>query len=185
MPRILSTDAVRSVAPVLYQIGDYGELLCNIVYAVVLLFLRSTSSSYKRAGVFYLIAGGITILLAIVFTLLERSLPTFLALPVLILILMSEYHEFKAHSEVLEGVDYVLSEKWTKLWRGYVLALFAVMCSNFVFLPFISTLVTLASAIAIVVFSIMKYCYLYRTATVFRTYQREQAENGTDFETIR
>ncbi|MBQ9766614.1 MAG: hypothetical protein IJW37_00730 [Lachnospiraceae bacterium] len=185
LPSILSLNYIKTVAPVIYYIGDYGAYLFVIAYTVVLLFLRRSASSYGRAGLFSLIGNGISIVLAVVFTLLDRPLPNLLALPVLVLTLMSEYHEFKAHSEVLEGVDYVLSEKWTKLWRAYILALVAIFLSSFIFLPIISTLIELASLIAVLVCMILKYCYLYRTATVFRTHQREHAENNTISDTTR
>ena len=171
IPSILSVDAILSWAPALYYVGEYGGYLFTIAYAIVLLFLKSTCPSYGRAGLFSLISNGISIVLAVVFTLLSRSVPGILTLPTLVFTLMSEYHEFKAHSEVLEGVDYALSEKWTKLWRAYVLALVAFFLSAFIFLPIISALITLASLIAVLVCMILECCYLYRTATVFRTHQ--------------
>ena len=129
---------------------------------------------YKKAGIFVLIAGGISAVDAIATgTAGAVQAPAWtwlLTIPAGIIALIGEYNEYMGHSAVLAGVDNELSEKWVSLWKWYI-GLFLGMLGCILvmlILPLLGALALLAAAIGVVVVSIKKLVYLYRTAKFFR-----------------
>ena len=92
-----------------------------------------------------------------------------------VLSLIGIYHEHMAHSAALSGVNDVLSQKWKNLWKWFIGSCAALI--SFPILMFmmggaaiIAVIVLVAAFIGLVVTSIAKLVYLYRTAKVFREY---------------
>ena len=111
--------------------------------------------------------------------------PTWMLLPLVLLAiaaLAGVYREYLGHSEMLEGVDGELAEKWRKLWKWYIISFAVTIGGIFAALisPVLAIFVVLGGAIAAVVVSVLKLVYLYRTAKVFRALAEEVegAEDG-------
>lgn len=168
---ILSIDNMLVWVPALYYIAGFARFLCNLSYAIVLLKLKNAETRFFKSGLFALavwiidITGLVT---SNLFNLPDWSYLVFLSLPSLIFGFVSEYHEFNAHADVLVGADYILSEKWRKLWKYYVLSLFALICCSIITVPLLGSIIMLAAAITLVVCSFAKIFYLYHTANTFR-----------------
>ncbi len=93
--------------------------------------------------------------------------------------LQDQVCRFRAHSGgnrlsdggVLAGVSNTMSESWRKLWRWFLYSYIGVIVA--VLLLFISAalaaLLTFAAALAMLVVSIMKLVYLWRTIKCFKS----------------
>lgn len=170
---LLANDTVVQFAPALYLPGTLLNTICCFVYGAILLRLGTEEDRYRTAGICVLIAGGIGAVVNILsgggqapnWTLL-------LSLPAVVVELVGEYNEYQGHAIVLTGVDNTLSDKWTSLWKWFIglyLGLFGCIVLIAI-MPALGLLVMLAAAIGILVVSIVKLVYLYRTAKIFREY---------------
>ena len=170
---LMTHETVGGMIPALYYPGQILSALCHLAYGGILLRLASEEDGYRTAGICSLIAGGVSVLVAVISGPGEAPAGTLLlTLPAAIVSLAGEYKEFTAHSDVLADVDRELSEKWCQLWKWYI-GLFVGMlgCTVLmVIIPLLGALAILAAAIGLVVVSIMKLVYLYRTAKIFREY---------------
>ena len=171
---ILTNQTVIQYLPGLNLPGQILNAICCAIYGISLLKLASVEEFYKKAGIFVLIAGGISAVDAIATgTAGAVQAPAWtwlLTIPAGIIALIGEYNEYMGHSAVLAGVDNELSEKWASLWKWYI-GLFLGMLGCILvmlILPLLGALALLAAAIGVVVVSIKKLVYLYRTAKFFR-----------------
>lgn len=171
---ILTNQTVIQYLPGLNLPGQILNAICCAIYGISLLKLASVEEFYKKAGIFVLIAGGISAVDAIATgTAGAAQAPAWtwlLTIPAGIIALIGEYNEYMGHSAVLAGVDNELSEKWASLWKWYI-GLFLGMLGCILvilILPLLGALALLAAAIGVVVVSIKKLVYLYRTAKFFR-----------------
>ena len=171
---ILTNQTVIQYLPGLNLPGQILNAICCAIYGISLLKLASVEEFYKKAGIFVLIAGGISAVDAIATgTAGAVQAPAWtwlLTIPAGIIALIGEYNEYMGHSAVLAGVDNELSEKWVSLWKWYI-GLFLGMLGCILvmlILPLLGALALLAAAIGVVVVSIKKLVYLYRTAKFFR-----------------
>ena len=154
----------------------FGSLLgggCSLLYALIILKLGAVQDRYRTAGI-YLIIGNAANLLLTPFSEFfhNQSLYLLAIIPFAVLSLIGQYHEFMGHSAVLIGFDRQLSEKWEKLWKwniGTYLGLIGCVLVV-VIVPLLGILLMLAAAIGIIIVSVMKLIYLYRTAKIFRNY---------------
>ena len=170
---LMTNENVVRLIPALYYPGEILAALCHLAYGGILLRLAAEDDGYRSAGICSLIAGGVSILVALISGPGEAPAGSLLfTLPAAIVALVGEYKEFTAHSDVLADVDRELSEKWLLLWKwniglyGGLIGCMVVM----LILPLLGALVMIASAIGLLVVGIMKLVYLYRTAQVFRAY---------------
>jgi len=166
---LMSHESVVEIWPALQIPGEILAVLCNIIYGFALLRLKDIREQYRTAGVLTMV----TVLLSAVTHLIPEGrsgLLLLVSLPVLAVSLPAEYHEYMAHASVLEGVATELSEQWKTLWKWYIGLLLAVLGGLFVMLliPILGVLAILAAAIGVLVISILKLVYLYRTAKLFR-----------------
>lgn len=175
---LLSNESVTGGQSVLYAIGMVLTILTSLAYGWLLLKLQSESDRYRIAGICNLIAAAVSLLVAILFGDNAPGWTLLITLPSGIVGLVGEYHEYMGHADVLEGVSNELSEQWRKLWKHYMYT-FAALFGSIVLLliaPVLGLIVFLAGAIALVVMSIRKLMYLYRTAKFFR----ELANSGQE-----
>ena len=88
----------------------------------------------------------------------------------LVVILYAYYHEMTACSEILTGVDAVLSANWIKLWKANIVCMIAAFLAPLLTLVFVLLGLTglLVISIASLVVAIMRLVYFYRTAMYFR-----------------
>lgn len=83
--------------------------------------------------------------------------------------LFGTYCEFTAHANVLKGVDDELSESWRKLWKWYIGAIIAMLCS-FVLILVLGMILIVGAAIVLLIASIVKIVFLYQTSKAFCEY---------------
>lgn len=151
--------------PSLHDFGMAVAAACAVLYAVVLLKLSSDEPSYRVAGLLALAVSVINIPLLLT----HNSIPLTAVNVILAIVdLVSSYFEFQAHANALEGVDNQLSEQWRTLWKWMIGATMAMVLGVIFTVIIIGALVAVAAAIAILVISILKLVYLYRTAQVFQ-----------------
>lgn len=170
---LMTLDIVVEMAPALYISGRILNTLVLITYGVILLKLASQEDRYRTAGICTLAVGAVNILIAVIFGTGDTPTWTLLVtIPAMVVSFVGEYNEYMAHSAVLTGVDNEQAEKWEKLWKWYI-GLFCAMFGSIIVMlifPLLGAIVILASAIGVVVVSIVKLVYLYRSAQIFRNY---------------
>ncbi len=166
---LLENNTVASISRPLYQFGIYLNVATSGAYGLILVKLHSVEPKYRTAGICLLISAGIQLLSALIGNLGSSLL---LLLPGVILGLVSTYQEYTAHSLVLVGLDNELSAKWERLWKWQIGLLGALLgCVLLLIIsPLLGVLVMIAAAIGIIVVSIVKLVYLYKTAKCFRNH---------------
>lgn len=175
---IMTNETIVQAIPGLYFPGQVLNAVCSITYGAILLRLTTEESGYRTAGICSLIAGGVSVLVALISGPSETPAWTLLlTLPAAIVAFVGEYNEYMAHAEVLIDVDRELSEKWRMLWKWYI-GLFGGMIGSLlvlIIIPLLGALAMLAAAVGVIVVSVLKLVYLYRTAQIFRAYTPEEA----------
>ena len=163
---LMTHETVGGMIPALYYPGQILSALCHLAYGGILLRLATEEDGYRTAGICSLIAGGVSVLVAFIAGPGEAPVGT------LLFTLPGEYKEFTGHSDVLADVDQELSEKCCLLWKWNIgLYIGMLGCTVLMLIiPLLGALAILAAAIGLVVVSIMKLVYLYRTAKIFREY---------------
>lgn len=173
---LMTNDTVADWFPSLYLPGLILQIICSLVYGLVLLQLAKEEPYYRAAGICSLIAtalSGLTLLLGEGW----EALSVVAALPALVLSLVSDYHEFVGHAEILHGYDEDMAESWRKLWKWNI-GVFAGTVGGILLVfvaPILAVIVVLVTAVVALVVSIMRLVYLYRTAQLFRRYPTETA----------
>ena len=166
---LMSLELWMETAPGLYLTGKIISTACSVAYGLILLKLSSQEEMYHGAAVCRLIAAVVGGAILISSGGVPPTWTLFLSVPSAIVSLVGEYKEFDAHAQVLYGVDNILSQKWTSLWR-WNLASYGGLVGGIVLLlmiPFLGVLVLLAASIALVVVSILRLVHLYNTAQTF------------------
>lgn len=175
----LLTSDLFAGQPVLSSLGQIMQLIYLLGCGLVLLKLSSQIARYRTAGIYFLVGGMINAAFSIIpVPAAGSALAVWGSLIIVaggIFLMVGEYHEYMGHSELLEGVDWELSDKWRKLWKWYIGCFIALLGSIVVitFSPFLGLLVTLAAIIGLLVVLIRKLVYLYRTAMIFRNWDAE------------
>ena len=170
---ILGNENLATVAPKVYFVGSILGAVCSIAYGGILLKLSQEEERYRVAGLCTLIPALINALLLVFSRGGEmNSFWLIIVIPAAIVRLVGEYYEFTAHSAVLVGIDDILSDKWTTLWKCYVGFMAGVIGSMvlLLILPIIGLIAFVVGGIGLIVVSIMKLVYLYRTATAFKNF---------------
>jgi len=91
--------------------------------------------------------------------------------------MIAVYQEFKAHAELLKKWDELLSERWSQLWKWYIVAMVAAGVSGG--LGVIPGLAGVSSAVATLiplVVPVLRIVYLHKTASCFETLGKEEAK---------
>lgn len=186
---VMVNENVVSILPVLYYPGEILQLICQIAYGILLIKVSVYDSRYKISGTILIVITILSFIVNYVFY-SNDDLYLVMLIPLGVAGLVGEYFEYTAHSCVLEEFDSVTSAKWKKLWIWYI-GSFGVFLASivavFILSPIIGLLIMFVSAIAIIVVSILKLVYLYRTAKTFRDYRENNPDimqsgfNGNDF----
>lgn len=170
---LMTNESIVEVIPVLSIPGHIISVAVTLAYGLILVKLASIEDRYRTAGICYLVANGVNVLLPLLSEVGGSSTWTLLiTLPAAVVALVSTYNEYMAHSAVLTGVDNDLSEKWCKLWK-WEIGLMGTMVGSLLvafIIPLLGALAVLACAIGTIVVGILKLVYLYRTAKIFREY---------------
>lgn len=170
---LMTNDTISQIAPGMVFPGELLGAASSLAYGAILLKLGDEEDGYRTAGICSLIAAGVNGLVTIFSGPAGAPEWTMLiSIPAAVVGMVSEYQEFMSHSVVLTGVDNELSDKWTVLWKwniGLVAGLFACLIVMLI-IPTLGALALLAGSIGLIVVSILKLVYLYRTAQAFRDY---------------
>lgn len=163
--------SVIEAIPALFLTGQIMNVFCSVTYGAILIRISSEENTYRTAGICYLISACVSAILTIINgTMQEPSWTLFISLPAAIVALVGRYNEYSANALALHGVNDTLSGKWEKLWNWEVALLGGMIASLLltVVIPFLGILVILAAAGGLIVISILKLVYLYRTAKSYR-----------------
>lgn len=170
---LMTNENIGGTIPSVFVAGEILSAVCSFAYGAILIKLAPEEERYSTAGVCTLICGAASALIAWISGGPKAPAWTLLiSIPAAIVALAGVYLEFNAHSAVLAGLDNELSQSWTSLWKWYIGTYGALFGSVLlvVISPLLGLLGTLASAIGLIVVSILKLVYLYRTAKLFREY---------------
>lgn len=170
---ILAVDAMAGWAPNVYLVGKILNVVCSLIYGLILLKLAAECAEYRIAGVLRLVTAAVSLLLVLVAGKNTAANWTLLiTLPGAVVGLVATYQLYMAHAAVLNGVDTSQAEKWRVLWKWNIGMYGAMIGSVVLVLIFqlLGLLVMLAALIGILVVSILELVYLYQTAKTFREY---------------
>jgi hypothetical protein len=168
---LLTNNTIAAAAPSVFAFGQLLSVICSFAYGFILIRLNSEEERYRTAGICELV-GGLIVALTYIF----GGSPIWAlltAIPSAIFLLVGEYNEFMAHATVLTGLDNESAEKWCLLWKWYIGVYGATLGSLLlmIIIPLLGALVAMAALLGLLVISILKLVYLYRTAKIFREYQ--------------
>lgn len=165
----MTEDFMLSLVPALEVPGQIGLVICMIIRVLVLFKLSKEHGSYGIAA----ILGIANVVASVVYLRLGTEDIYFLimiAVVQLVILLISEYYEYKAHTEVVMMVDACISAQWDNYWKWNMYSCIGLVVSMFMIflIPGLGALAVLASSIGILVAGIKKLVYLYQSAKVFR-----------------
>lgn len=172
LAELLTLETVALWSPALAWFGQVLGVLCSAAYGLILLKVSSEEPCcYRTAGICSLVVSAIQAVLLCIPGGNSAGWSLLFTLPAAVLALVSFYYECMAHAEVLLEADHALSEKWRLLWRWYAAATAALFGGTFLLLiiPLLGVLLLLAGSVGLLVLSILKLVYLYRTARLFRS----------------
>lgn len=160
--------AISSV-PALVLVGNIISLAVSVATIVILVILGQYDKNYKTAGLLQIPVFVVSLIETIAF---GSEVPLWysgISLVAALVGLYGTYLEFKTHAYVTATVDPMLSANWMKLWKWMMICMIVSICSVFLILiPIIGILIMVAGLIGLVVCSIIKLVYLYRTAKLFQ-----------------
>ena len=149
--------------------GILSAIKLGLAVAMGLIYLKKLSEAHDsfRLAALGGFTAAATSLLSIVGV--GKTLNTVLTLALLIPSMVGMYYEFTTYSDLLQGVDNDLSEKWRKLWKIYIICSGVTFGSLLLlFIPTLAALAMLGSVVGLLVASVLEWIYLYKTAKVFR-----------------
>ena len=160
--------AITSV-PVLVLVGNIISIAVSAATIVILVILGQYDKNYKTAGLLQIPVFVVGLIETIAFGTEVPLWYSGISLVAAIVGLYGTYLEFKTHAYVTATVDPMLSANWMKLWKWMMICMIVSICSVFLLLiPVIGILIMVAGLIGLVVCSIIKLIYLYRTAKLFQ-----------------
>ena len=161
-------DVFSQFIPNLYWPGVILDAACTFAYSVFLLRMADADSQYRTAGYCILIAGAIRLLGSDVSENASKYV-LLLNIATAMVRFIGEYNEMTAHDTLLIEADFNLSEKWTTIRKWYMIV-FGTYCISLLVLmviPKVGVVISVASSLAMIVISILKIYYLYRSSKVF------------------
>lgn len=176
---LLGSDLFVGRWPGMYIPSEILAVACNLVYAVVLFRLISRERLYLDAGGFML-AAILFRLLSLVVHLCgaDAVWSSVIIIPCTFLSLIGGYKEYTAHANLIGPYNYGLAAKWRTLCKWYV-AIYAVVIASAlltIVIPLVGMIIMLAAMLGTVVISILKLVYLYKTASILRSFARSAEE---------
>lgn len=173
---VLTMDTVKNISYTAYEVGSLLNIITFLVYGIFLLKMSREEEYYKKAGIFRIITAAASILS---YFMSLNGLIIITALVTFVITILGEYNEYYGHSAVLKGIDDELSENWKKLWKWYIGMFIAVAASVLLIfiLSMLGAFIILASIIGIIVVSIVKIVYVYKSADALKRFAGTQQKN--------
>ena len=156
-------------APALVLVGNIISIAVSVATIAILVILGKYDKNYKTAGLLQIPVFVTNLIQTIAFGAEVPLWYSGIDLVAALIGLYGTYLEFKTHAYVTATVDPMLSANWMKLWKWMVICMIVSICSVFLLLiPIIGILIMVAGLIGLIVCSIIKLIYLYRTAKLFQ-----------------
>ena len=169
---LMTMDVFQQKVPTIYLVGEILNILVNISYGLVLFRLSVMNEHYRTSGICCLITAVSGALMTILPIGDIAALSLVLAIPMAVVSIFGEYHEYTGHAEGLREIDYEMSEKWYSLWKWYI-GVNGAMIGGIVLMlliPGLGALIVLGASIGVLVVEVLKLVYLYQTSKVFQKY---------------
>ena len=170
---IFTTREIATAIPALYMICVMLRIICGISQGYFLIKLAGACSMYRTAGICTFITMAQSLIEIILFGVEEMPLwwKLISTIPLMIIPIYGIYKEFNAHSAVLTGVNDILSEKWDKLLKWFIIC-YAVLvsCTLIMYIIPAFSFIALVAIVVIFFISILRLVLLYNTASAFRDY---------------
>ena len=173
VPQIIANfmtgDTMAALVPALEKTGQIGLIICMLVRILVLLIISREHGSYRIAAIFGIVSVAADVILQM--SGIEDVYILFmLAVVQLVIMLFSEYNEYKAHADVVLLVNAGISAQWDNYWKWNMYSLIGLAVSMFLIflIPGFAALALLVSYVGLLVAGIKKLICLYRTAKTFR-----------------
>lgn len=169
---IVTTDTVKNMMPSFKFVGAAVSVLCHLFYGIFLLKMSSQEKRYKTAGICRMVVAAVGAAIAFISGLESVTVISLVSVGFSI---AGEYNEYKGHAAVMESLDMNAAVNWDKLckWFVVVFAAIPVLLLMMIMIPAMAALfllVFIADLLAIVVVSIIKLVYIYRTASLMEAY---------------
>lgn len=166
---IMTYEGVLQLFPFLNIPGMILGAASNLAYGYVMMRLKPVNKQYYTAGICTLIAGGINLIIAG-----NSAISPHWALMITVtthfVTFIGQYNEMSAHDTTLIEKHYELSEKWANLKKWYMITFLVYVGSLMLMLliPTLGAALALISSMGMIVVSVFKLIYLYRTYKVFK-----------------
>ena len=154
-----------------YWIGETLSVVVGIMYAQILMKMSAHRSFYHKAGSFLLWASVLSFV-AFLFSssnnFIEYS--SLISLVGAVIAYLAQKEEFAAHEHLMLEADVELAERWGALWT-WTMRLICVLMVNLLvafMIPFLSLMISLLAAIAVVVLNIVKIMTLYKSSACMK-----------------
>ena len=174
---IMTSGNMADLSPAVFTAGNVLLTACSLIYGIILIQMAFAQPRYRTAGIFSLLTSAVVILIAILcYTTKIDSDSLIFSIIQFILAFACVYTEYSAHALLLQHIEPDFSDKWSVLWKANIGSSVIIICGIVVLLgsPIFGILLLLVSCIALIVISILKLVYLYRTAKIFRKYTDTQ-----------
>lgn len=173
---LLDNDLVLQYFPILKTPAVAIGLVFAIARAAILLILSKKQYQYRVAGICGIFAGIVQALSAFISSDVAQIL---LLIASVALTITALYHEYQGHIQALYGVNEILSQKWSDLWRwqAVILALTVGGALSVTLFSLLAALAVLVGSIGSIVVGIIRLVYLYQSAAAFREFSREEADS--------
>ena len=188
---VLTQEEIINRVPPLYWVGSALNIIFLVGYILVLFRIAPGNAYYRKAGFISgaLAVGGFALgTMLAVFLYRGMDIGWMGAASVVILVgeLVAAYYEIQGHAQAVRGIDDGLAEKWKKNWRWLISLLVAfvpmISWNGRAMMKFLGMLVIMAIMIGMIVVSIQRLVYLYKTARSFKQlagkFREEEADGG-------
>lgn len=163
-------------APTMYFIGLGINTIIVLIAGYAYNRLGDENKKYENiAWVCWASAfGGVVVLLGAIYAPYLVALWGLIGLVLGVLSLLAVFWEMRAHSEVLEGIDNRMAEKWDTLRKWtFGLMIASIVTVLLAFISVLGAILLLASLVGELVVEIMALIYRYQTAKIFKAQQEK------------
>ena len=177
---LLTGNVIRENAQQLYNAGSVISTVMKIIIGLLLIRLSSVSGNFVKAGVYMIISSVLSFISIFIpdHSLALELLTALIAIPELILTLLSDYNLYTGYSNIMVNADNTLAVKWDELWTWTKRAMIAMIVDVLLLLlaPLLGAIVLIVCSIGLLIISIIRLIYQYQSAMVFRAISEEPAE---------
>lgn len=165
------TDVIEKTPAMRFPIAAV-LLVLRLALGIILVKLGSVNDRYKKAGALTVIYAFASAVITMFRTPQTSDSMSVLALIISVIVYISIYLEYTAHSDIFAGVDDSLGEKWTNLFKWKIAATLTTAAAPILvlFASVLGAIVTLLALLAAVVTDVLYFVYLNSTIRDF-TYE--------------